>query len=62
MSSMYLSILIIILLTLWAAKKFGSIKHPATYLAVGVNIFNCLLEPLGKSETVQTLLEAMIKG
>jgi hypothetical protein len=62
MSSMYLSILIIILLTLWAAAKFGRIKHPATYLAVGVNLFNCLLEPLGKSEALQNLLQAMIKG
>ncbi len=62
MSSVYITNFIIIGLALWAATKFGRLKHPATYLVVAVNLFNCLLEPLGRSKAVQSLLEAMIKG
>lgn len=53
---------LIIAMLLIAAWKYGKLKHPATYLAVAVNLFIFLLEPIGKSETVQLFLKAMIKG
>jgi hypothetical protein len=62
MSPIYLTQFIIISLTLWSAKYYGQIKHPATYLAIGINLFNCLLEPIGKSTMVQEFLEMIIKG
>lgn len=62
MSPIYLTIVIIISLTLWAARRYARINHPATYLAVGVNMFIFLLEPLGRSEPVQVFLKSMIKG
>lgn len=43
----------------WKYKKLG---HTATWLAVGVNLFNFLLEPLGRSTWVQEFLKTMIKG
>ena len=54
--------LLILSMLLIAAWKFGKLKHPATYLAVGVNLFIFLLEPLGRSATIQTFLETFIKG
>jgi len=62
MSPIYLTIVIIIALTIWAARRYGRINHPATYLVIGVNLFIFLLEPIGKSESVQVFLKAMIKG
>ncbi|MEQ1799786.1 MAG: hypothetical protein ABL872_17650 [Lacibacter sp.] len=53
---------LIIGMLLIAAWKYGKLKHPATYLAVAVNLFIFLLEPLGKSEAVQQFLKAIIKG
>jgi hypothetical protein len=62
MNPLYLTVFIIITLALLTARKYGQIRHPATYLAVGVNIVNCLVEPIGKSESIQGLFESMIKG
>jgi hypothetical protein len=62
MTPIYITQLIIITLVILAAWFYGKLKHPATYLAVGVNLFTCFLEPLGKSETVQTFLESVILG
>lgn len=62
MAPIYLTIVLITALTLWAARRYGRINHPATYLAIGVNLFIFFLEPLGKSESVQGILKAMIKG
>lgn len=62
MSSLYLTTLVIVALTLWAARRFGRVGHPATALAVGVNLFNLLLEPLGRWEWLQAVLRATIKG
>jgi hypothetical protein len=45
-----------------AAWKYGKFKHPATWLAVGVNLFNMLVEPLGRSEAVQEFLKQFVKG
>ena len=59
---LYIANSIIICLILITAFKYKNLKHPATYLAIGVNIFNYFLEPIGKSEGVQQFLETMIKG
>lgn len=61
MLSIFLSEVIIIALALWAAVRYGRLNHPATYVVVGVNLFNCLLEPLGKSEWIQATLEKFIQ-
>ena len=57
----YTQALIIGMLLFWA-WKYDKLKHPATYLAVGVNIFIFLLEPIGRSEAVQQFLKAIVKG
>jgi hypothetical protein len=62
MLPLYITELLIISMLLFAAWKFRKLKHPATYLAIGVNLFNLLLEPLGKLKTVQSFLEMIIKG
>ncbi|WP_411768509.1 hypothetical protein [Winogradskyella sp. A3E31] len=61
MPSIYFSTIIIIGLLLLSAKKFGQLKHPATFLAVGINLYVLILEPLGKSEFIQNLFNAIIK-
>lgn len=62
MASLYFTVTLIIGMALLMAWKFGKLKHPATYLVVAVNLFNCLVEPIGKTEAVQTFLQALIKG
>lgn len=62
MMPIYFTQLIIISLVILAAWRYGKIKHPGTYLAVGVNLYTCLLEPLGRSEIIQTFLKTVIKG
>jgi predicted membrane metal-binding protein len=62
MSPLYYSTALIMAMLLLFAWKYGKLKHPATWLALMVNLFNLFLEPIGKSETVQHLLKAMIKG
>jgi hypothetical protein len=59
---LYLANAIIIGMLLWAARRYGRFNHPATWLAVGVNLFNFLLVPLGKWSTMQEILKMMIKG
>jgi hypothetical protein len=58
----YICQAMIIGLLLLFAWKFKVLKHPATYLALAVNVFIFLLEPIGRSESVQMLLKAVIKG
>ena len=53
---------LIIGMILFTAWKFGKVRHPATYLAVGVNLFVLLLEPIGRSEMVQSFLKTFIRG
>ncbi|MGZ5253838.1 MAG: hypothetical protein ACXWV4_05670 [Flavitalea sp.] len=62
MLSNYVTNLIILLLIFLAAWKYEKLKHPATWLAVAVNLFNFLLEPLGRSETIQSFLIGLLKG
>lgn len=60
--TLYITTAIIVALLLWAAQRYGRFNHPATYLALGANLFNLLAEPLGRSVWIQELLRAMIKG
>ncbi len=61
-SSAYYTEALIIIMILLAAWKYEKIKHPATYLAIGINILCCFIAPLGKSPFIQNLLDSMIKG
>jgi len=61
MSVLYMTSFIIIALGLMTAWKYRKLKHPATYLILGVNFFNCLVGIIGRNETIQILLENIIK-
>lgn len=58
----YFAQVLIIGMLLIGAWKYRKLKHPATYLALAVNLFIFLLEPIGKLESVQQFLKALIKG
>ncbi len=62
MVPIYLTQVLIMAMLLLGAWKYGKLKHAATYLALGVNLFIFLLEPIGRSESVQLFLKAIIKG
>ena len=62
MFPLYLTQMLILGMILFAAYKYEKLRHPGTYVAVGVNLFIFLLEPLGRSETVQPVLHTLIKG
>ena len=62
MIPIYIAQAIILSMLLTAAWKYDKLKHPATYLAVGVNVFIFLLEPIGRSSHVQLLLKLLVKG
>jgi hypothetical protein len=62
MSSIYFANGLIMALLLLGAWKYGKLKHPATWLAVAVNVFNMFIEPIGRTEAVQTFLKAVITG
>lgn len=62
MAPLYLAQLIIIGMLLLGAWRFSKLKHPATYLALAVNVFILFLEPIGRAETVQTALKSLVKG
>ena len=62
MIPIYFRLLLIMAMLLFGAWKFGKLKHPATYLALGINIFLFFLEPIGKSAVVQQFLKTVIKG
>lgn len=53
--------LIIAMIIIWA-WKYEKLKHPATYLAILVNVLNVFVEPIGKSESIQVFLKTLIKG
>ncbi|MEO7983463.1 MAG: hypothetical protein ABI688_05205 [Bacteroidota bacterium] len=59
---LYLTQGIIIALLLLGAWKYKKLKHPATFLALGVNLFIFLLEPIGRSVIVQHFLRSVIRG
>jgi hypothetical protein len=54
--------LMILGMIVFSAWKFGTLRHPATYLAVSVNVFVMFLEPIGRSEMVQALIRSAIRG
>lgn len=62
MFPLYIAQAVIIGMILLGAWKYNKLKHPATFLAIGINLFALLLEPLGKSEWVQHVLRLLIKG
>jgi putative effector of murein hydrolase LrgA (UPF0299 family) len=62
MVPVYLTQIIIIGMLLACAWKYQKLKHPATYLALAVNLFIFMLEPIGKSESVQQFLNSLITG
>lgn len=62
MTPLYICQLLVLGMVAAAAWKFGKFRHPATYLAVGINVFILFLEPLGRSPAVESFLKAMIKG
>lgn len=62
MIPLYISQVIILIMLLAGAWKYNKLRHPATFLAVGINIFCFFLEPLGKSENVENFLRMFIKG
>jgi uncharacterized membrane protein len=62
MSSIYFTEIVILAMIIGAAYKYRKFSHPATYVAIAVNLFNLLLEPLGRNKTVQSFLEAVLKG
>lgn len=62
MTPLYIAVGLIMAMLLLGAWKYGKIKHPATWLAVAVNVFNLFLEPIGRSEAMQSFLKYMIKG
>ncbi len=62
MFPIYITQIVIIGMLLAGAWKYGKLKHPATFLAVAVNLFIFLLEPIGRSENVQQFLKTLIRG
>jgi len=62
MFPLYITQAVIIGLLLLGAWKYNKLKHPATLLALAVNLFILLLEPLGRNVGVQEFLESVIKG
>ena len=62
MPPLYIAEGLIMGMLLLGAWKYGKLKHPATILAVAVNVFNLFLEPIGRSEAVQSFLKELIKG
>jgi len=62
MLPLYFTQVVIMGMLLFGAWKYSKLKHPATLLALGVNLFIFLLAPIGKSEEVQLFLKALIKG
>lgn len=58
----YYSQALILGMLLLGAWKYGKLRHPATWLAAGVNLFILLLEPIGKSEYVQVFLKTVVRG
>ncbi len=62
MLPLYFTQALIMGMLLFGAWKYDKLRHPATYLALGVNLFACLLEPIGKSENLQQFLKDLIKG
>jgi hypothetical protein len=62
MLPLFISQGIILAMLLAGAWKYQKLKHPATFLALFVNLFCFFLEPLGRSESIENFLRMIIKG
>ena len=62
MFPLYITQGVIIALLLLGAWKYNKLKHPATILALAVNLFILLLEPLGRNVALQECLKSVIKA
>jgi len=62
MPPLYLSQVLIIVMTLGAAKWFAQLKHPATWLAVGANATLFVMEPIARTPEVQEFLRMVVKA
>jgi hypothetical protein len=62
MIPIYITQVLIMTMLLLGAWKYKKLKHPATYVALGVNLFIFLVEPIGRSAAVQQFLKTFIKG
>jgi hypothetical protein len=62
MFPLYVTELVIISMVIIAAFRYNKLKHPATWVAIGINVLNLFLEPLGRNESVQLFLKTIIKG
>jgi hypothetical protein len=62
MFPLYITQILIIGMILLGAWKYNKLTHGATYLAIGVNLFIFLMEPIGKMEKIQLFLKEIIKG
>ena len=58
----YISQALIVAMTLTTSIFYKKVKHPATYLAVGINLLACFTFPIGKIPALQNFFEAFIKG
>ena len=58
----YVSQTTIVVLVLLAAWKYGKLRHPATHIAIGINVMSVFMQDIGGLTWVQNLLETMIKG
>jgi len=52
---------LIILMIVLAAWKFRKLKHAATWMVVGVNLFNLVPELPGRSGAIQQSLKTVVK-
>ena len=62
MFPLYITQILILLMLFLAAWKYKKLKHAATWLCAGVNLFTLFLEPIGRSAAVQAFLKTIIKG
>lgn len=62
MLPLYFTQVLIIVMLYFAAWKYNKVNHPATWVAAGVNVFVLFLEPLGRSETIQSFLKTILRG
>ncbi len=62
MGPVYVTQALIISMIVLAAWKYKTLKHPATFLAIGINVYTCFLEPLGRSQAIESFLRALLKN
>ena len=62
MTPVFITQALIVLMIVLAAWKFKKLKHPATYLAIAVNVYALFIEPIGKSPAVEQFLRWLLKG